>query len=105
MSELITTGIWLIKPGEEEAFVQAWTSFAEWAATMPGATTLRLCVDRGNASRYISFAPWIDAASAHAWKTRPDFRERMGRVQQHVAAFEPIELDLVAAPSAAVTAV
>ncbi|TAM88867.1 MAG: antibiotic biosynthesis monooxygenase [Jatrophihabitans sp.] len=103
MSELITAGIWLVKEGEEEAFVRAWTGFATWAATMPGATTLRLGRDRGNPSRFVSFAPWDDGAAAHAWKAQPEFRERMARVQQHVAGFEPIELDALAAPSAAAT--
>ena len=103
MSELITTGIWLVKDGEEDAFVQAWTSFAEWAVTHPGSTTLRLGHDRNNASRFISFGPWNGADTAHAWKAQSDFRERMARVQQHVSGFEPIELDVLAAVTSTVT--
>jgi heme-degrading monooxygenase HmoA len=102
MSELMTTGAWLVKPGEEAAFVEEWTRFAEWAATMPGATTLRLGRDTVNTSKFISFAPWADAESVRAWKSQPSFGERIGRVRAHVTAFEPLELDAVAAvaPSA-----
>jgi heme-degrading monooxygenase HmoA len=96
MSELVTTGIWLVKPGEEVAFTEAWTRFATWAATMPGAQTLRLGRDTADASKFISFAPWIDAASVRAWKSQPEFRERIGQVQRHVTGFQPIELDAVA---------
>jgi hypothetical protein len=37
MSETYTSGIWLVKEGEEDLFVAAWREFAEWARTMPGA--------------------------------------------------------------------
>ena len=96
MSELVTTGTWLTKPGEEPAFAEEWTRFAEWAATLPGATTLRLGFDVVDPQRYVSFAAWTSADAAHEWKRTPQFRERMARVQQHVALFEPAELSVVA---------
>ena len=106
MSEMITTGTWLVKDGADEAFVAEWTSFAQWASTMPGSTTLHLGHDSDNPSRYVSFAVWSDVESVHAWKSHPDFREHMGRVRAHVAGFEGLELDVVAAAATdAVTAV
>jgi hypothetical protein len=30
MTETYTHGSWTVKPGEEDAFVQAWTAFAPW---------------------------------------------------------------------------
>jgi len=100
MSELVTTGVWHVKPGHEAEFVEEWTQFTRDAATYPGAGTLHLGRDSGDPSRFVSFAVWHDAASAHAWKADPGFGERMGRVQQHVERFEPSELDLVAAVAA-----
>jgi len=35
--------------------------------------------------------------AAHAWKSSPEFRERMGRLQQHVSQFVPAELEIIAA--------
>jgi heme-degrading monooxygenase HmoA len=103
MSELVTTGIWLVQRGEEDAFVEEWTRFATWAARMPGAQTLRLGRDTNDTSKFISFAPWTDAESVRAWKSQPEFRERIGQVQRHVTGFEPIELDAVATVTSAAT--
>jgi len=103
MSELVTTGIWLVRPGEQDAFVEAWTHFAEWAATMPGAQTLRLGRDSQDSSKFVSFAPWTDAEAVRVWKAQPEFRERIGRVQRHVTGFEPLELDVIATVSVAAT--
>jgi heme-degrading monooxygenase HmoA len=100
MSELVTTGIWVVKTGEEAAFVQEWTRFAEWASTQPGATALRLGRVTVNPSKYVSFATWTDEASVRAWKAQPSFTAHMARVRQHVAEFEPTELDVVAHVSA-----
>jgi heme-degrading monooxygenase HmoA len=97
MSELITTGVWRVQPGREAEFIQEWTRFAQWAATMTGATTLRLGCDLSDPQRHVSFAAWQDAQAAHAWKQSPEFREKIARVLQHVDAFEPSELSVVAA--------
>jgi heme-degrading monooxygenase HmoA len=96
MGELVTTGIWVVKTGQEEAFVEEWTRFAEWASTQPGATTLRLGRVTVNPAKFVSFASWTDEASVRAWKSQPGFTEHMARVRQHVAEFEPTELDVVA---------
>ena len=96
MSELVTTGIWIVKTGEEAAFVREWTYFAEWASTQPGATTFRLGRVTVNPSKYVSFASWTDEAAVRAWKSQPLFTEQMARVRRHVAEFEPTELDVVA---------
>ena len=100
MTELVTTGVWHVKPGHEDQFVEEWSRFTRHAATFPGAGTLHLGRDAGVPSRFVSFAIWHDADSAHAWKANPEFGERMGRVQQHVERFEPSELDLVAGVAA-----
>ncbi|MFL5912434.1 MAG: putative quinol monooxygenase [Gaiellaceae bacterium] len=96
MAEIYTTGNWTPKPGEEQAFVEAWTKFADWAHSMPGAGTLRLARDSEDATKFVSFGRWESADAAHTWKASPEFPERMGRVQQHVAEFRPAELEIVA---------
>jgi heme-degrading monooxygenase HmoA len=95
VTELVTTGVWRVQPGQEAVFTHEWTEFARWAASMPGATTLRLCRDTGDLLRFVSFAPWRDTESAHAWKGLPEFRERIARVLQYVDGFEPAELGVV----------
>jgi heme-degrading monooxygenase HmoA len=94
MSEFFTTGEWVAKEGHADAFVEAWEVFATWAASMPGAGQLRLARDLGNPQRFVSFGSWNDLDLVHAWKSNPEFRTRMGAVQQHVAEFHPAELEV-----------
>jgi len=45
MAGMYTTGSWKPFPGQEEAFVAAWTEFANWASELPGAGTAILTHD------------------------------------------------------------
>lgn len=96
MSELYTQGVWKPAPGKEEVFIEAWMSFAGWASGMSGAGTLRLARDVRNVERFVSFGTWDSPDAVRAWKSHPEFRERIARVVQHVDEFEPTELALVA---------
>ena len=96
MSEVYSSGVWTAKEGEAEEFVGAWTEFARWLGTMPGAGTARLTRDLSEPRRYLSFAPWDSAEAMHAWKRAPEFGERMAAVQKHVTEFTPTEMELVA---------
>lgn len=100
MTEMITTGTWIVDEAKHDAFVEAWSAFAAWASSMEGAGTLRLGRDGPGSNRFVSFGPWASAEQVHAWKSSPEFRERMARVLQHVDEFVPIELDVVAAAAA-----
>jgi heme-degrading monooxygenase HmoA len=105
MTELVTTGVWRVRPGHEAEFIEEWTRFAQWASSMAGSTTLRLACDNADPQRYVSFAPWTDAESAHAWKLSPEFRERIAQILQHVQDFQPTELSVVAVVAAAPAAI
>jgi heme-degrading monooxygenase HmoA len=96
MSEVYSSGIWKVKDGEDQDFVDAWTDFAKWLSTMPGAGTARLTKDIDNSGHYLSFAPWESIDAMHAWKNSPEFPQHMGPVQAHVAEFTPQEMELVA---------
>ncbi len=95
MSEAYSSGSWKTKEGEEKAFEEAWTEFARWLSTMPGAGTARLTRDLTEPGRYMSFADWESAEQMQAWKSDPAFGEHMGKVQAHVAEFTPSEWELV----------
>ena len=95
MTKIYTTGTWTPNEGAEHAFAAAWAEFASWASGMPGAGTLRLTRDIHDERRFVSFGDWADLERVRAWKSSPEFRERMARVLQHVEAFEPTELEVV----------
>jgi heme-degrading monooxygenase HmoA len=96
MAETYTSGLWTVKPGEEDAFVQDWTAFVGWASEMAGSGTFRLVRDLDQPNRYMSFAPWDSFEEQQAWKQLPEFPERIGRVRAHCDDFQASTLELVA---------
>ena len=95
MTETYTSGAWVVKEGEEEAFVRAWEEFVTWASELPGSQTFRLVRDLDQPSHYMSFAPWDSFEAQNAWKSLPEFPERIGRVRAHCEDFKPITYELV----------
>lgn len=91
-----TTGSWKPFPGHEEAFLSEWREFAAWARTFPGASFATLARDLRDSERYVSFMAWDDLDSVRAWKSSPEFKPRMARVQEHIDKFAPTELEVVA---------
>jgi heme-degrading monooxygenase HmoA len=97
MTETYTSGRWIVRPGEEDAFVQEWTAFVTWASEMPGSGAFRLVRDLDHSNTYMSFAPWESFEAQRAWKELPEFSERIGRVRSHCDHFEPSTHELVTA--------
>lgn len=95
MAETYTNGVWVVKEGDEEAFVDAWRDFVSWASTWPGSGTFRLVRDANEPSRFMSFAPWESFEAQAAWKQNPEFPERIGRVKSHTSDFTPSVFELV----------
>jgi heme-degrading monooxygenase HmoA len=89
MAETYTNGIWMVKQGEEDAFVAAWREFASWGHTWPGCGTLRLTRDHYEPRRFMSFGPWESFDAQQAWKDSPEFKARIARVKQHTEEFTP----------------
>jgi len=96
MSDVYTTGSWKPFPGEEDAFVEAWAAFADWASEQPGAGVARLARDLRDPERFVSFMDWESIEAVRSWKGSPEFKERMSPVQKHIDQFTPTELELVA---------
>jgi heme-degrading monooxygenase HmoA len=97
LTETYTSGMWLVKEGEEDEFVAAWRDFASWGHTWPGCGTLRLVRDHYEPNRFMSFGPWESFEAQQAWKDSPEFKERIMRVRQHVEDFTPSVFEHVTA--------
>ena len=95
MAETYTNGTWIVNAGEEDAFVAEWTSFVNWCKSHAGSGTFRLVRDRVQTERYMSFADWESFEAQQAWKSEPEFKERIGRVRSYCADFQPSVFELV----------
>jgi heme-degrading monooxygenase HmoA len=94
-----TTGSWRPHAGHEDAFQDAWREFADWSAGMPGAQLALLARDLRDPERFVSFMGWDTLEHVKAWKSSPEFKPRMARVQAHIDKFAPTELEVVALAS------
>ena len=95
MTETYTSGVWIVKDGEEEDFVREWSDFVDWASGFAGSGTFRLVRDLDHPGTYMSFAPWDSFDAQSAWKEQPEFRERIMRVRRYCEDFQPSTHELV----------
>lgn len=79
MADHYASGVWHVKQGNDEEFVQRWTEFLQWSReNYPSMVVANLLRDRGVAGRYMSFSEWTDDAARDAWKQAPEFKTRFG---------------------------
>jgi heme-degrading monooxygenase HmoA len=89
MTKTFSSGMWTVKSGEEDAFVEDWKKFVSWAAELPGSGDFRLLHDIDQPNRFVSFGSWEDHDAQNAWTQHPEFAERLGRVRAHCDDFKP----------------
>lgn len=74
-----SSGDWMVTGGKEEEFVARWVDFLKWTKDhMSGFGSASLVCDAENPSHFISFAEWDSRQSLTAWRSSPDFREKLG---------------------------
>ncbi|MGH2566758.1 MAG: putative quinol monooxygenase [Bacteroidota bacterium] len=92
-----TLGNWLVKEGNEQAFIEEWKAFARWTASnQPGAGTGYLLQDPERPQQFVSFGSWNDLEAIKAWRDRPEFKSFVEKVKRLCESFQPHTLRLVA---------
>ena len=92
---IYTHGIWEVKPGMQQEFLDEWTSFAIWSnAEFSGSAPAYILADRNDSLRFVSFSAWSDDAEIQKWRETERFQEFVGRVQELCSGFQPYTLDL-----------
>jgi heme-degrading monooxygenase HmoA len=83
------SGNWLVNEGSEEEFVSRWREFLEWTRDNAGgfqeATLIR---DTADPRHFVSFARWDDDESQSAWRSLPEFPEKLGACRELCADFQ-----------------
>ena len=80
MYEIFTYGRFEVEPENEQAFIEAWSEFAAWISRRPGNLSVRLMRDIRNNGRLVSVGKWDDVEAVRAFKSAPEFKERLGRL-------------------------
>jgi heme-degrading monooxygenase HmoA len=88
-----TLGIWLVKPGRENDFVQAWQDMArQTQEDFPGRKAV-LMHDRDVPNRFISTGPWESVEQIEQWRGSENFQRNLQAIKELVEHFEPHTLD------------
>jgi heme-degrading monooxygenase HmoA len=91
LQETYTLGIWKVKPGMENEFINAWTSFASWTGeNFSGeAGNAFLLRDVSDSLRFISFGPWNSEATIQRWRNSNEFKEFAANITNLCDDFQP----------------
>ena len=88
-----TLGIWTVRPGHEDEFVQAWQEFAAATATDHPGARATLLQDRDVPNRFISSGPWESLEQIAAWRASATFADGLARIRGSLEGFEAHTLD------------
>jgi heme-degrading monooxygenase HmoA len=96
-----TSGIWVVREGNEDEFISRWTEFTEWSlANAPGAESFLLIRQDADPRQFISFGAWEEADAVSAWRATPEFQRRLGACRELCEDFKGVDHTLVAAVGA-----
>jgi heme-degrading monooxygenase HmoA len=92
-----TLGVWTVRPGAEDDFVEAWRDMAtHTAADFPSATAM-LLRDRDRPNWFVSYGPWASIEDIESWRGSATFRDGVTRIRATLEGFEPHTMDPVVA--------
>jgi heme-degrading monooxygenase HmoA len=93
---IYTLGIWTVKTGREQDFIDAWHAMAAATASdFPGASAM-LLHDRDTPSMFISSGPWESLDQIEAWRGSETFGAGVSKIRELIDSFEPHTMDLAA---------
>lgn len=94
--QVYTHALWRAKPGEEEAFIAAWSELADAFSALPArplwGTLVRSMADP---SLFFSFGPWNRMDDVLAMRADPRAQQAMARVRAHCVESSPEPCALV----------
>jgi len=93
MASVWTHGVWVVKPGNEGAFVDAWSRFARAAIPALGSARPILLRDRDRPNVFKTFGPWPSIEAIEAFRSSDLFQGAVVELQPLLESFEPMTLD------------
>ena len=95
MANVWTHGTWVVKPGNEDAFVAAWSKLARESQPAFGSGRPVLLRDRDRPNTFLTFGPWPDISTIEAFRASDMFEASVAEIRPLLESFEPMTLDEV----------
>jgi heme-degrading monooxygenase HmoA len=80
LNQSFTTGIWNVKKGKEQDFINAWKEIAEWTFNNMDGGSARLLQDSKDQSRFISVGLWMSENNIQKWRETDDFKKALEKI-------------------------
>lgn len=94
--QLYTCGTWIVKPGMEQAFIEAWQEFADWTTGhQAGAGAGTLLQNEDDPSRFLSFGPWENSEVISEWRSRQEFQNFVSKARELCEEVKPQTMKVV----------
>ena len=94
---IYTVGVWTVKSGREQDFIDAWNAMATATAVeFPGWSAV-LLRDRDAPTKFISSGPWESLEQIETWRGSDIAREGVGSIRAVIDGFESHTMDVAAA--------
>jgi heme-degrading monooxygenase HmoA len=94
MPNVWTHGVWRVKPGREEEFVDLWRQMArEGMATLETVEPPTLLRDHDEPTEFVSFGPWPNLEEVDRFRSSDAFRNGQARLRDLLESFTTRTLD------------
>jgi quinol monooxygenase YgiN len=90
-----THGTWTVKPGQEGAFVEAWSDVARASVGRFGTAPPRILRDRDRPNVFVTFGPFATMDEVEVFRASDLFRDGITRIRPMLESFEAVALDEV----------
>ncbi len=82
-NQRFSAGIWIIKSGKENEFIEEFKKFAKLIFDKNiGAIEVYLVQDVQQPQRFVTFGPWESIEKIEAWRNLPEFKEFFAKAKQ-----------------------
>lgn len=95
MSEVWTHGTWIVKPGNEGAFVSRWSRLAAEAVPAFGSGRPTLLRDRERSNVFVTFGAWPGLEVIERFRSSDLFKSAVAEMRPLLESFEALTLDEV----------
>lgn len=79
-NQSFTTGIWNVKKGKEQEFINAWKEIAEWTFNNMDNGSARLLQDSKDQSRFVSVGQWMSENNIQKWRDTDEFKKALEKI-------------------------